>query len=338
MNSVFHLARGHEPDDVQDQARAWVIRLEEEPAAKSECDAWRALDPAHDQAFEEVSRLWAMAPALGSVMGEGWREEALALDRSPAVRARDWAVHGAGRIVLPLAVAASLAIVAISPQLMQSAPIEVATKVAQTEVVALSDGSKVTLGARSDLKVAFTGAQRKVTLAAGQAFFEVAHDNARPFIVLAGKAEIRVTGTKFDVRRVGDDVQVSVLQGRVELRRKPIVALLRDAKPAVVLTAGETSVLDDGTTFTPEAPAKVRPGEWRTGRLYYSEAPVSEIVADLQRYSNVPIRIADANVAQMKVTTSFRSNDVDGFVETLEATMPVRIEKSKDGTITLQAK
>jgi transmembrane sensor len=193
----------------------------------------------------------------------------------------------------------------------------------------------VTVGARTDVKVLFTKAERQVTLTSGQAFFEVAHDAARPFIVLAGNAEIRVTGTKFDVRRIGDDVQVSVLEGRVELRRRSLVPVLKERAPARVLTAGERSVLDDGQAFTPEAPAPVRPGEWRSGRLYYSEAPIADIVADLQRYSDVPIRIADADVGELKVTTSFRSNDVDRFVKNLETTMPIEAKRAKDGAIVL---
>jgi transmembrane sensor len=328
--------RGGTTRSVEAQAHAWIVRLEEEPGAEPECDAWRAEDEAHDQAFREASRYWSMAPALGGIIGDDWRKEVEELERSPIRRARDWAVRGTGRIALPLAMAASLALVIVAPQLVQPAPMEIATKIAQTRLVGLNDGSRVTVGARSDVQIRYSEKRREVTLASGQAFFEVAHDPARPFIVLAGNAEIRVTGTKFDVRRVGDDVQVSVLEGRVELRRRPLVAALREAEPARVLAAGEGSVLDEGRSFTPEAPTPGPPGEWRSGRLYYSEAPIAEIVADLQRYSDVPIRIADADVGRMKVTTSFRSNEVDRFVDNLEVTMPVESARGKDGSITLR--
>ncbi|MXP40733.1 DUF4880 domain-containing protein [Altererythrobacter soli] len=338
MTTVTPLRPGSGPSSAQDQARDWVLRLDEEPAAAAECDAWRSLDPAHDQAFREAGRVWDMAPALESLIGEDWRSEAEALGRSPLSRAREWAVRGKGRFVLPAALAASLALAVFVPGLFRPPPVEVETTVAQTQLLPLADGSRVTVGARSDVQVRFSDDERRVTLASGQAFFDVAPDPARPFVVHAGKAEIRVTGTKFDVRRIGDDVEVSVLEGRVELRRRRLAGLLRESEPARVLGAGEGSVLDEGRAFTPTAPAPVVPGEWRSGRLYYSEAPIAEIVADLQRYSTVPIRLADPEVGRMKVTTSFRSSDIDRFVANLEAALPVESRRTADGAITLSAR
>lgn len=323
---------------VEDQARAWLLRLAEEPQAQAECDAWRALDPAHDEAFREAAAVWDLAASLETAVDPAWRDEAEAVAATPASRLRDWALRGAGRAILPFAAAASLVAVIAVPRWLEPAPQVVGTAVAQTRMLALADGSRVTVGARSRVEASITGDERRVVLDDGQAFFEVAHDPARPFVVLAGNAEITVTGTKFDVHRVGDDVRVSVLEGRVELRRRPLIGLLRPAAPARVLVAGQSSDLDDGESFAPQQRATVTPGEWRSGRLYYSEAPLGEIVADMQRYSAVPIRVSDDRTAALRVTTSFRSNDVDGFVANVRSALPVESRREPDGSITLSSR
>lgn len=333
---------------IEDQARAWVLRLAEIPEAAPECDAWRSQNPAHEAAFQEAQKIWNAAQALASVLDGNWREEVDALTRSPVMRAQHWALLGAGRVVLPLALAASLVLGIALPQFLQMlpAPIEppgpvarvVETRIAETRVLTLNDGSRVTLGARTGVEVQFEAGRRQVRLEDGQAFFEVAHDAARPFVVLAGNAEIRVTGTKFDVRRIGDDIEVSVLEGRVELNRRTPAGSLPDTAPVRVLTAGQSSHLERGLAFTPATPAAITPGDWRTGRLYYSEAPLSEIIADVQRYSPVPIRIASSDVAAMRVTTSFRADNLDQLVTNLESTLPITSRRTSDGGIVLAAR
>lgn len=323
---------------VHDEARAWVIRLADEPEAEAACAEWRAADPAHEAAWREVSAVWNAAPSLGTLIGDDWRDEVERIGDSPFGRARHWALRGGGRVVLPLAMAASLVLAIVLPQRGAPAPLEVRTAIAETRVVPLEDGSRMTLGARSDAQVRFASTEREVVLESGQAFFEVAHDADRPFIVLAGNAEIRVTGTRFDVRRSGDNVQISVLEGRVEVRRRQVDAPRPAGSPAVVLTAGERSSLEGGQTFTPEQRAPVTPGEWRSGRLYYSEARVSDIVADVQRYSDRPIRLASAEVGAMRVTTSFRSDDIDQFIANLETALPIASRRAPDGAIILSAR
>jgi len=101
-----------------------------------------------------------------------------------------------------------------------------------------------------------------------------------------------------------------------------------------VLGAGLRAQLDPGKTFSPAARSPVTPGEWRAGRLFYSEAPLEQIVADVQRYSPVPIRITD-DVGALRLTTTVRPGDIDQFFRNIEAVLPVEARKSADGAMTI---
>jgi len=333
--------RAYRPDPaeaVKAEARNWVLRIAsgDDVEVERACAAWRAADPEREAAFRIAWRAWQAIGETPIALNENWREEAAALQLTPTARLAKAARSRTFRFGLPTALAASIAALLLMPQMHRTAPtpppeLRVATAVAETRTLALDDGSRVTVGAHSGVDVAFAPEARRVILNSGQAYFEVAHDPARPFIVLAGNAEIRVTGTKFDVTRIGDDVRVSVLEGRVEVRRHSAPA----AAPEQVLTAGQRSVLVADAGFRPAQPAAVPAGEWRTGRLYYADAPLSEILADAQRYSAVRIRVADDRVANMRLTASFRANDMNHFVNDIEAALPVTAEHRADGSIVL---
>jgi transmembrane sensor len=307
-------------------ARDWVLRLmdSDDDGLGEAAAAWRDADPRHDAAFWHAWRAWNVVGGTDLAAGGDWRAEAAALRK-----------HGRwvriGWIAAPVAAAASLALVFGLPALRGPAAMQVATRVAETRVVALADGSRVTIGGKSAMKAFVDPAHRKVELESGQAFFEVAHDPAHPFVVVAGDAEITVKGTKFDVRRVGDDVQVSVLEGRVEVRRRGMLTSIVGGSPDAVLTAGQKSELaPSASAFVAAAPVAAPAGEWRTGRLFYADAPLSEIVADAQRYSSIRIRLADASVGSQSLTISYRAGDVDGLEEAIEAALPVRVERKDD--------
>ncbi len=77
---------------------------------------------------------------------------------------------------------------------------------------------------------------------------------------------------------------------------------------------------------------------WRSGRLVYDNAELSDIVADANRYARSRIVIADAQLESLRVTTSFRTSQVEGMVETLQAALPLVAERQADGDIVLRAR
>ena len=327
-------------DAVRAEAREWVLHLANRDDAEAElaCAEWRTADPRHDAAFTSAWRAWHGIPDTQIALDESWRDEAAAFERSAAVRVAKIVRSRTFRFAVPTALAASIAALVMVPQARQDTPgfqpeLKVETKTAETRTLALNDGSRVTVGARSGVDVDYAPKTRRVVLKSGQAFFEVAHDSARPFVVLAGNAEIKVTGTKFDVTRIGDDVRVSVLEGRVEVHRRS-----DPAAPVQVLTAGQRTDLVADAGFRAAQPVAVPAGAWRQGRLYYADAPLSEILADAGRYSSVRLRAADDRVANMRLTASFRTDDMDHFISDIEAALPVTAQHRSDGSVVLTAR
>lgn len=315
-------------DPVDAEALAWLMRTLEDPAAEADCAAWRAADPAHARAWRRVSEVWRKAGALAASepFEREWRPEIDRLAaRRPGLSSR-----------LVLAAAACLLVAVVTPFFARGPELNASTRTAEIRQVKLADGSVMTLGPRSDVRVRFAPFSRQAVVDDGEVFFQVAHDPGRPFTVRAGDALIRVTGTQFDVHATGDAVRVSVLNGRVEVRRRTLWSLVRPGPPQRVLTAGEMSELARGAqAFSPERPTDGAAAAWRNGRLYYVEAPLGEVLADLQRYTPTPIRLADGQVAQMRLTMSFDTDQLQAFLDDLPAILPVQETRTDDGAVVL---
>jgi transmembrane sensor len=246
-----------------------------------------------------------------------------------------------GRVPALATAAAMIMIVAVTIPMITGSSGSVhrfETAKAQTEQIELEDGSRVTLGARSALQVDYRRRSRNVVLAAGEAFFSVTHNPSRPFIVTAGDTIVEVAGTKFNVNRTTGGVRVSVLEGVVHVidHRSSDMRVLSSAPEEVALRSGQQATVAAGA-----APVRVsaltitQPGSWRTGSLAYEDAPLDQIVADANRYYPHDIRIASARAAQMRLTTAFKSTQVDQFLETVETALPLEVKRAPDGEVTI---
>lgn len=332
-------------------------------------DEWLDADPRHVRAFRRIADAELRVREHGGLadpLPQADAERAAAIEAEGAPRARtigdmlpaaandiaeadtgELARRRRGLLQHPLvrwgaasALAASLvlAVVGLPGGGLTGTP--VSTAIAQTRVLTLADGSRVTLGPSSRIATAIDGKQRRVTLLAGEAFFEVAHDRSRPFWVEAGDARIQVVGTKFDVSRAGGRVQVSVLEGVVKVHEPAPVF----AKSAVrVLRASQMVETADAPTSVfsaaPPAPIAVDPvpaGDWRGGRLTYIDARLGDVVADLNRYYAPGVRLADPSLADMRVAIGLRPSEMDAFVEGLPLIAPVRVSRGVDGAVVIE--
>lgn len=308
-----------------------------------ETAAWRRENAANDAAFRHVTQAWddlvqfKSHPAYAEFLGTPTLRERV-------VAAGRWLAEGLQWAPTPRsAFASALAVMILAGAwfFIPQDPQYVTTQIAEVRDVPLNDGSVVTLGARSSLNVTgFTNTVRTVRLASGEAFFSIAHDTIHPFVVLAGDARIRVVGTKFNVRYDRGQVRVSVLEGIVEVMHADGSAERtgETAAPAqmVRLTAGQQLAVTN-TALLP-APVTLQgasPGAWREGRLDYQDAPLSEIVADANRYRSGEIRIASRSLAAERLTTSFRTTQIDQMLATLPETLSLTVQHNPDGTIDL---
>lgn len=336
-------------DALLDEAAHWMVLLDSGAATVADREAfaaWLARGPGQAAAFRGARQTWSGLAAMrqkeefsGLLGAPTLRERAVA-----ALRALPGGVRRGTPARAALAFAAMLLVGLLLLPLLQSAPFNRLqiheTGVAEIRDVALSDGSVVTLGARSRMRVDFSPRQRRVALETGEAFFSVARDPARPFLVTAGDAVARVVGTKFDVHQGPQGVRIAVLEGVVEVVRADgdIAAPFVTAPQKHVLGAGEGILAARGARFEKAAAGVVvTPGDWRQGRLVYNGATLIEVVADINRYHAEQVRIADVDLGRLRVTTSFRIDQIDRMLETLAIALPVQVVRRPGGEIVLLA-
>jgi transmembrane sensor len=299
------------------QARAWALAVFGEPFPPERAQdlrRWLDADPRHAPAYERAEGLML---ALGNVE---------ALKARPA---RNWRLPALG---LGAALAASLVagVTLTSPP----APIEAGSGV---RIVALKDGSVATLAPGARLRATSRWTNRQYVLERGEAFFEVRRAQGRRFQVAADDALIEVLGTRFDARRgQSGQVRVAVEQGRVAVYDGPSKAKRR---LAAKLGAGDYLVLASGRVQAGRTAVGEPVGAWRTGRLAYADAPLGDVVADINGYGRTRLRVSP-QVAALRVTTSFDIAQSEQFVANLPQILPVAVVAGGDGTrmITVRAK
>jgi transmembrane sensor len=203
------------------------------------------------------------------------------------------------------------------------------TAVGGQKKITLADGSSVLLNTNSRLDVDFSGKCRDVHLMRGEAYFEVVHNKARPFTVYANNYVVRDIGTAFDVHlSKAGLVEVGVTKGSVEVKPAVGARVSDDAKKLGVITAGHAIVLGEKIE-RPEAVTNVDLGRklaWRQGQLIYTGQPLSEVLADVSRYSNIKIELADPALENLPVGGAFRTDQIEAIFAALENNFGVHAE------------
>jgi transmembrane sensor len=307
-----------DPDSpIGQQARAWALAVFGEPFPPErarDLRRWLDADPRHAPAYERAESLMM---ALGSV---------------EALKARPTRNRWVPALGLGAALAASL--VAGVALTSRPAPMDAGPSV---RVVALKDGSVATLAPGARLRAASRWTNRQYVLERGEAFFEVRHAQGRRFQVAAGDTLIEVLGTRFDARRgQSGQVRVAVEQGRVAVYDAPTRTTRR---LAAKLGAGDYLVLASGQTAAGKTPVGQPVAGWRTGRLAYADAPLGDVIADINGYGRTRLRVSP-QVSALRVTTSFDIDQSEQFIANLPKILPVAVEAADNGTrtITVRAK
>lgn len=190
----------------------------------------------------------------------------------------------------------------------------------------LPDGTIITLNTGSAVDVAFGEGERLVKLLSGEAYFEVAKNPDRPFVVEAGGRRITALGTAFNVRLDGD-FEVTLVEGKVAVDEELIERDNKDAlAPAPlrkVLTPGQKLVAAaEGVTLV-EDKKITKELRWRDGFIEFEAETLKAAVAEFNRYAMTPIVIDDSRVADLQISGVFRTARPEGFVEVAEEILPV---------------
>lgn len=321
---------------IEVEASEWLVAMSDRTVSLDECarfEAWLNADPEHERIYRTQKSAWQAVATMPHLQDSP-------IGKSPPNILRQINFKYA-------ALAASLSIVLLGTVFFTN-PLslfgntEYETTVAQIKDIKLEDGSLVTLGASSHIDVDFTKTERRIVLTKGEAFFEVTRDTARPFFVTAGDTLVRVVGTKFDVHYGPKAVRVSVLEGRVEVMKageKSVITSARKPSAKQVLMAGEAVVADKATDeiATTKSINKEDLGAWRSGRLVYVDARLRDVIADVNRYYDGKIDLADESVGDLQLTTAFRADQIDNMLEVLTNALPIEATRPDDKHIVLTA-
>lgn len=244
--------------------------------------------------------------------------------------------------------AAVTAVLAIGGLLVHARVGLYTTGFGEQRILTLADGSVVSLNTESQMKVRFTDDARSIALIKGEAFFNVAHDAARPFLVSIDNAVVRAIGTQFNVRRTPQDAVVSMLDGVVRVSLDQDASSLsaaiqqpdasgsmgaakdRQAPPRqITLSKGEAARIDrsdaggdvNAALAKLDTPAALRAASWIQGRLEFDAMPLAEVLTELQRYRRFDVQIDNDATRQLKLTGSFGSHDFESVLAYI-ATIP----------------
>jgi len=310
------------------EASAWLARLQRHDVSEDdglEFEAWLAIAPANKPAYREALAVWqAFEQGADEVLAE--LEHAA---RAPARRApsRRWLVGAGG-----FAVAAGLALAILPSSLMQPTFQTYVTGKGQHQRVTLADGSVVDLNAETSLRVSFGPAGRRVVLGDGEAIFDVAHDERRPFTVEASNRVVRVVGTQFDVRNRQGELIVTVARGKVQVR--PTAAVVSGR--AFLLTPGQRLEIGQGGVEELKAVDPQETFSWRAGRLVYRDQPLADVVADLNRQFVQQIEIGDPDLGKTPITGVIVLDDPQSVMARLSLMLPIRSVPSDSGLLLLR--
>lgn len=312
---------------IEQRAALWLLQREDgawSSLDQVELDSWLHESMAHKAAY------WRLE--------HGWREadRITALGTGQEVAPRAHLTHRFGW--RPLAVAAALVIALFtgveqvrfwSPPVV--APLHFTTAVGVRKIVPLVDGSRVELNTASTMRTAVTPERRDVWLDRGEAYFEIAHRDGLPFVVHAGSRTITVLGTKFSVRRDGEKVTVSVVEGRVRVDD----AVQPDAVPAAIITAGDVAVArGQSTLLAGKSEERVTSSlGWRSGILNFESTTLTDAVAEFNRYNAKQIRIGDDETAAIRIGGSFQASNVDAFLRLLHDAYGLTVTNDAKGVI-----
>lgn len=326
-------------DDLRQAASDWFARKRSGRMTVDEArtlDAWLAEDPAHRAALESVELMWAASDAIRSDPAVlAIREEAL---KGARPRWRTVAVGGAiaatlaGLVVMAATVTGRLDMLALGPRTFSTSP-------GQTSTISLPDGSKVTLDADTVLRARETPDRRSLELVRGRAFFRVAKDPKRPFVVAARGKTVTAIGTAFDVSLERGGVQVTLLEGKVKVDAPvPAAAPLTSQRlQSTEMTSGSQLVAPDNGSWRVAKVDASQEVSWAAGQLVFAGKSLAQVAAELNRRSEKKVVIQDPSVGRAVISGSFDAGDVEGFVRAVEGYGLARVEHETSDRIELAA-
>ncbi|MEM1134116.1 MAG: FecR domain-containing protein [Pseudomonadota bacterium] len=339
-----------EDNNIRADAHMWRARIDDglDAVERQNFDQWLHSDPRHFDAYTKAEAFWGrtgqaeLARAIGETFvigpmqaspaapdqaireGQPVRQESALLAGLKRWFAQS-TPHLAGSAAAIAACVAALLFFTGPGFFTADGPAEAqtfATTQGNTKIITLPDRSRIVLGAASEIALTQSDNARTVELVKGNAYFDVASDASRPFTVATDLAKVTVTGTRFDVRLREETVDIAVGEGSVNVARPDANGTDPDM---VQLVAGQGVRATRDKGFG--AISEVFPAEfaaWRNGRLIYVRAPLSDVIDDINRYTDTPVRLGPG-VGALELSGTFDTANIEGLLQSIDEGSPVAI-------------
>lgn len=319
---------------VEDQAVTWVVRMDGEDwnvQAQAELDRWIAADPRHDGALLAAQAAWSIL-GLRPVRPAALEEPEHAPQPASNVRttAPDRTGSGLTRRRLVAGGLGAVVAYAIGVSVVGLPATRYTTRLGEVRRIPLADGSIAAVNTDSAVRVAFVDNVRRVVIERGESWFQVSKNKDKPFVVEAGPVRVRAIGTAFSVRRHEAGADVLVTEGVVE-------AWSIDGGGRLRILAGQRAFIA-GSGAPPAASNSAvveRALAWRHGRIDLTGQPLSEAVAEFNRYNARRIVLRDPALGNEAFDGIFRTDDPEGFARMVHVSLGTPIDLSNPHLISL---
>ena len=316
--------------ELKQQAIDWLVRLRSNDLSDGEMYAfadWLSQDHAHSEAFAAAENLFndMVSAATSAASGAATLAESCEIQKKPRVnpgskqerRLRQPALKRWLAYPLALAAAWLFAVILVLPRqsyLLDDYLSDYHTETGELREIRLADGSQILLNTNSAVSVNFNGSIRQITLHHGQVNFAVAKDAQRPFEVLSDELTVRALGTVFEVYKPdSSEISVTVQEHAVAAR-----VWSDGQQQSVNIQAGQRLRYRPGGILPqPEAVELNQAGAWQQHRLFINDRPLSELIAELDRYRVGRIFLADDKLKNLRVTGVFSLDKPDDVLNSV---------------------
>jgi transmembrane sensor len=345
----------HSKEQIQEQACLWISRMDRglNRIEQQDLVIWCNQNSAHHSTLLEMASYWDDVSVLNELSG------LFPLEKAEQKRSK----------FVSFAMAASIAILSLLgtnalmnksflpfiPSINEQSLTQTQTltsPIGEQSSFTMSDGTHIQLNTNSVVEVAYTASYRQLTLIKGEARFDVAKDKSRPFTVTSGKQSFTALGTIFNVQKEDEhDMELMVTEGRVlitkatesiELIKQTLLTSNEytpaNALPGILVISGEKAVIEENTA-TPVEKISLdqvqRDLAWQQGMLIFDGESLSSALEEISRYTSNKFKMADPQIADLKVSGYFKANDVDGLLASLHSNFNINFVKHSNNTILL---
>jgi transmembrane sensor len=314
-------------------AAAWIVRLHgphRSPELENAFREWLSADPENGRQFERVTETW---------------EQGATIPVAGIPRLARWQPPARRRVLIATMAAGVCGLLGLGIWLAWPEP-TYATGVGEQRLVRLDDGTRLSLNSETRVEIDYTKSQRRVQLIRGEAYFEVAHNPARPFVVTAGGTRVTALGTTFVVRYDTDKTAVTLVEGKVVVvpvagDERPVVTpknIGQASPPArkdLVLAPGERVTLVRNTPALVDEPRVEAITAWRRGEVMLDKTQLSDAIVEMNRYDSQILVIEDPRVATLQVSGIYHAGDSASFARTVAKLYDLHVEE-RPGQIVLR--